>query len=167
MLSFRVMLKEFEQLIKNKNESEYKCYGMVVKLKNEYFTQMEDIYDCMLERYRKSIERRSSKGKQDYCAIAFFFKTFMHWGKIRTIGFPIDIFDEKGTRFSEVHNRKVKKESLKITFKTIVFSLLGEFSIEMLNPKAPYKAKIEFIKSLNIINLNESDETIISLFRSL
>ncbi len=159
MLSFKEMLEKFKQLVENENKKNGSNSGKTIKLKDEYFTDMEARYYSILERYKKT--NRMHESNRNYCALAFFFEAVANWNEL-----PIDIVDEKGIRISKVHIRKVSNDSLEDTLRKITFSLLVGLAYKILNIKGRYKTE-ELIKSLNMMNLKENCETLIPLFRNL
>jgi len=160
MLSFKEIFENFEQLIEAENSVPNS--GKVIKLREKYSIDLEARYNCILERYKKS--KGNLEIKRDYCRLASFFEAIMNWEKVES---PIDLIDENGRIFSNAHNRRVHDEDLKETLTKITLDLLVRLSTKILNPLERSKAKEELAKSLDIIKLNEGDETLLSLFRSL
>jgi len=161
MLSFIKICKNLEQLVEIENNN--RNSSTVIKLKGKtYFTNLEKRYNCTLEDYKKSIGIHEVK--QDYCALAFFFEAMMKWAKRE---FPIDLVDENGKIFTEMHNRRVNAETLKETLKRYTVSLMVNLVVEILNPEISNKVKDELTKSLEKEELNKKYNLIIPLFHNL
>jgi len=159
MLLFKEILEKFKQLVENENKKNVGNSGMIIKLKDGYFTDMEARYYSILERHKKI--NGIHRSNQNYCALAFFYEAVASWKEL-----PVDIVDERSIRFSEVQNRKVSCDNLENTLKKLTFSLLVGLAIEILNIKGRYKTE-ELIKSLNMMNLKGNCDTLIPLFRGL